>query len=146
MHVNFFCNFHVMKHLLLLLLPLTLLLQRGKTGDATFADRFPPDVVREHSNAYLTITNFTDHDVIALVRGQRDEYLRHVYIRTGEMHVFEKMPITRFYVQFKSRDFYFEDLERTVMNYGERHTFEFFYDPKQAVSYKQITEEDFFRH
>jgi len=56
------------------------------------------------------------------------------------------MPITRFYVQFKAQDFYFEDLERTVVNFGERHTFQFFYDLKQQINYKKITEEQFFKH
>ena len=79
-----------------------------------------------------------------MVRGQYDEYLRHVYIRTKEEHIFVDMPITRFYVQFKAMDFYFEDFERTVVNFGEEHTFQFFYDPKQNVNYKKITEEQFF--
>lgn len=119
--------------------------QRGATGDATFAHRFPDDVKQEGSRSELVITNETDHDIIALVRGQYDEYLRHVYIRTKEQFTFKDMPITRFYVQFKAKEFYFEDLKRTVVNFGERHSFQFFYDPKQKINYKKITEEQFFR-
>ena len=44
-----------------------------------------------------------------------------------------------------SQEFYFEDLKRTVVNFGERHTFQFFYDPKQKINYKKITEEQFFK-
>ena len=92
-----------MKYLLFLLFPVLVFGQRGKTGDATFAHRFPEDVV-QNSSSSLIITNETDHDIIALVRGQYDEYLRHVYIRTKEEHIFADMPITRFYVQFKAMD------------------------------------------
>ena len=135
-----------MKHLLFLLFPVFIFAQRGQTGDATFAHRFPEDVIHKNSNSTLIISNETDHDIIALVRGQYDEYLRHVYIRTKEEHTFVDMPITRFYVQFKAKEFYFEDFERTVINFGEKHTFQFFYDPKQNINYKKITEEQFFRH
>ena len=103
-------------------------------------------MIHKNSNSTLIISNETDHDIIALVRGQYDEYLRHVYIRTKEEHTFVDMPITRFYVQFKAKEFYFEDFERTVINFGEKHTFQFFYDPKQNINYKKITEEQFFRH
>ena len=133
------------KTLFILFFPLLVFAQRGATGDATFAHRFPDDVLQENSSAELIIANETDHDIIALVRGQYDEYLRHVYIRTKEQFTFDDMPITRFYVQFKAQDFYFEDLERTVVNFGERHTFQFFYDPKQQINYKKITEEQFFQ-
>ena len=54
--------------------------QRGKTGDKTFSDRFPEDVIQEYTKTYLRVFNETDHDIIVLVRGQNDEYLRHVYI------------------------------------------------------------------
>ena len=47
------------------------------------------------------LTNEIDHDIIALVRGQYDEYLRYVYIRTKEEHIFVDMPITRFYVNLR---------------------------------------------
>jgi len=119
--------------------------QRGKTGDATFANRFPPEVIQEGTGSGLIIANETDHDIIALVRGQYDEYIRHVYIRTQEKFTFKEMPITRFYVQFKAQEFYFEDLKRTVVNFGERHSFQFFYDPKQKLNYKKITEAQFFK-
>lgn len=135
-----------MKSLLLFFLPYLLLAQRGTTGDATFAKLFPADVHQESSNASLLVTNNTDHDIIALIRGQRNEYLRHAYIRTQEKWLFIELPITRFYVQFRARAFYFEDLERTVVNFGEKHLFEFFYDPQQHTNYKQITKEEFFRH
>lgn len=134
-----------MKHLLFLLLPVLVFAQRGKTGDATFAHRFPPEVKQEGTGSELIIANETDHDIIALVRGQYDEYLRHIYIRTKEEFTFKNLPITRFYVQFKAQEFYFEDLKRTVVNFGERHTFQFFYDPKQKINYKKITEEQFFK-
>ena len=135
-----------MKKILFLLFPVLVFAQRGQTGDATFAHRFPADVIHKNSNSTLIISNETDHDIIALVRGQYDEYLRHVYIRTKEEHTFVDMPITRVYVQFKAKEFYFEDFERTVINFGEKHTFQFFYDPKQNINYKKITEEQFFRH
>lgn len=135
-----------MKHLFVFLVSLVFFLQRGQTGDFTFAHRFPVDVVEPSSASKLVITNTTDHDIIALVRGQYNEYLRHVYIRSGDEYTFKEMPITRFYVQFKSKEFYYEDIKRTVINFGEKHSFEFFYDPSQEATYKQITEEDFFRH
>ena len=134
-----------MKNLLFLLLPMLVFSQRGKTGDATFANRFPAEVKQESSRSELIISNETDHDIIALVRGQYDEYIRHVYIRTKEEFTFKDMPITRFYVQFKAQEFYFEDLSRTVMNPGIKHSFEFFYDPKQQVNYKKITEAQFLK-
>lgn len=135
-----------MKHLLFLLLPFLVFAQRGKTGEVTFAYRFPTEVKQEGTGSELIIANETDHDIIALVRGQYDEYLRHVYIRTQEEFTFKDMPITRFYVQFKAQEFYFEDLQRTVVNFGERHSFQFFYDPKQKINYKKISEAQFFQH
>lgn len=135
-----------MKNLLFLILPILISSQRGNTGDTTFAARFPEDIKQEGTFSELIIINETDHDIIALVRGQYDEYLRHVYIRTKEEFTFKEMPITRFYVQFKAKEFYFEDLKRTVINFGERHSFQFFYDPKQQINYKKITEADFFKH
>jgi hypothetical protein len=126
-----------MKNLLFLLLPLLVFAQRGKTGDSTFAHRLPADVKQKGTRSELLIINQTDHDIIALVRGQYDEYIRHVYIRTQEEFTFTEMPITRFYVQFKAQEFYFEDLERTVMNPG--------INPKQQVNYKKITEAQFFK-
>ncbi len=135
-----------MKQLLFLLLPFLVFAQRGKTGEVTFAHRFPAEVKQEGTGSELIIANETDHDIIALVRGQYDEYLRHVYIRTQEEFTFKDMPITRFYVQFKAQEFYFEDLQRTVVNFGERHSFQFFYDPKQKINYKKISEAQFFQH
>ncbi len=134
-----------MKHLLFLLLLVLVFAQRGKTGDTTFAHRFPSEVIQVGTGSELIIANETDHDIIALVRGQYDEYLRHVYIRTNDEFTFKELPITRIYVQFKAKEFYFEDLERTVVNFGQRHIFQFFYDPKQKTSYKKITEEQFFK-
>lgn len=135
-----------MKNIALILCLGLFVFQRGNTGDQTFSHLFPEDVIHLHSKTSLKFSNETDHDIIALVRGQRDEYLRHVYIRSLEEHTFSEMPLTRFYVQFKSQNFYFEDLERTVMNFGEQHKFQFFYDPTQKAAYKKITEEDFFKH
>lgn len=85
-----------MKNLLFLLLPLLVFAQRGKTGDSTFAHRLPADVKQKGTRSELLIINQTDHDIIALVRGQYDEYIRHVYIRTQEEFTFTEMPITRF--------------------------------------------------
>ena len=127
------------------MLPLLVFAQRGKTGDTTFAHRLPAEVKQKGTRSELLIVNETDHDIIALVRGQYDEYLRHVYIRTKEEFTFKELPITRFYVQFKAQEFYFEDLKRTVVNFGERHSFQFFYDPKQKINYKKITEAQFFK-
>jgi hypothetical protein len=120
--------------------------QRGNTGDKTFAHRLPEDVFNSVSNASLKMINEVDHDIIVLVRDQNKKYLRHVYIRNKEKFTFKDLPITRLYVQFKSKDFFFEDKERTVINFGEKHTFNFFFDPTQLQNYIQITEEEFFKH
>ena len=119
--------------------------QRGKTGDKTFASKFQPDVYNEVSNASLKMINEVDHDIIVLVRDQKKKYLRHVYIRNMDEFTFEDLPITRLYVQFKSKDFYYEDKDRTVINFGEKHTFNFFFDPTQLQNYIQISEEEFFK-
>lgn len=119
--------------------------QRGKTGDKTFKNRFPPDVFNEVSNASLLLINEVDHDIIVLVRDQNKKYLRHVYIRNKEQYVFKNLPITRLYVQFKSKEFFYEDLDRTTINYGEKHTFNFFFDASQEGNYFRITEEEFFK-
>lgn len=132
------------KFIILIFLSYSLTAQRGTTGQEVFTNRFPEDV-KSTSNSTLLISNETDHDIIALIRGQYEEYLRHVYIRTGENWTFQDMPITRFYVQFKAKEFYFEDLKRTVVNFGEKHSFYFYYDPQQQEDYKTITEEEFFK-
>ena len=119
--------------------------QRGNTGDKTFSDRFPEDVIQEYTRTYLRAFNETDHDIIVLVRGQNDEYLRHVYIRSNDFWTIRDLPITRFYVQFKNREFYFEDFGRTVMNFADKHSFYFYYNPQKEHQYKRITEEEFFR-
>ena len=118
--------------------------QRGKTGDKTFADRFPEDVLI-FSSASLKMINEVDHDIVVLVRDQEKKYLRHVYIRNNDEYTFSDLPITRLYVQFKSKEFYFEDKELTVVNFGERHTFNFFFDPSQIQNYIMITEDEFFK-
>ena len=119
--------------------------QRGKTGDRTFAHRFPDNVFNEISQASLELINEVDHDIIVVIRDQRKKYVRHIYIRNKEKYTFEDLPITRIYVQFKSKEFYFEDLERTTINYGEKHILNFFFDPSQEENYYQITEEEFFK-
>jgi len=121
------------------------LAQRGKTGDKTFKDRFPQEVFNEVSNASLVLINEVDHDIIVSVRDQEKKFLRHVYIRNNDQYVFKQLPITRLYVQFKSKDFYYEDRERTNINYGEKHTFNFFFDASKMGNYYQITEEEFFK-
>ena len=78
--------------------------QRGNTGDATFAHRFPPDVKQEGSGSELIIVNETDHDIIALVRGQYDEYIRHVYIRTKEEFTFKALPLLVFMCSLKQKN------------------------------------------
>jgi|TARA_B110000914_G_scaffold37356_1_gene30485 hypothetical protein len=118
--------------------------QRGKTGDKTFEDRFPEDALT-FSSASLKMVNEVDHDIIVLVRDQEKKYLRHVYIRNNDEYTFSDLPITRLYVQFKSKEFYFEDKELTVVNFGERHTFNFFFDPSQIQNYIMITEDEFFK-
>jgi hypothetical protein len=119
--------------------------QRGTTGDTTFKNRFPKDVFNTVSDATLKIINEVDHDIIVVIRDQEKKYLRHVYIRNLEKFTFDKLPITRLYVQFKSKEFYFEDLERTPINYGDKHIFNFFFDPTQESNYYKITEEEFFK-
>jgi hypothetical protein len=118
--------------------------QRGKTGDKTFEDRFPEDALT-FSSASLKMVNEVDHDIIVLVRDQEKKYLRHVYIRNNDEYTFSDLPITRLYVQFKSKEFYFEDKELTVVSFGERHTFNFFFDPTQIQNYIMITEDEFFK-
>ena len=119
--------------------------QRGMTGDKTFKNRFPTEVFNEVSNASLVLINEVDHDIIVSVRDQEKIFLRHVYIRNNDRYTFEKLPITRLYVQFKSKDFYYEDRERTNINFGEKHTFNFFFDASKLGNYYQITEEEFFK-
>ena len=118
--------------------------QRGKTGDKTFSDRFFEDELTL-SSASLKMVNEVDHDIIVLVRDQEKKYLRHVYIRNNDEYTFSDLPITRLYVQFKSKEFYFEDKELTVINFGEKHTFNFFFDPTKIQNYVMITEEEFFK-
>ena len=118
--------------------------QRGKTGDKTFADRFPEDELT-FSNASLKMVNEVDHDIIVLVRDQEKKYLRHVYIRNNDEYTFSDLPITRLYVQFKSKEFYFEDKRLTVINFGEKHIFNFFFDPTKIQNYIMISEEEFFK-
>ena len=134
------------KTLLVLMLSSTFLFsQRGKTGDKTFDNRFPKDVSNSVSNASLELVNEVDHDIIVVIRDQRKKYVRHVYIRNLEKYTFDKLPITRIYVQFKSKEFFFEDLERTTINFGDKHKFDFFFDPSQEENYFRITEEEFFK-
>ena len=118
--------------------------KRGKTGDKTFADRFPQDA-QTLSSASLKMVNEVDHDIIVLVRDQEKKYLRHVYIRNNDEYTFSDLPITRLYVQFKSKEFYYEDKELTVINFGEKHTFNFFFDPSKIQNYIMISEEEFFK-
>lgn len=129
----------------LLLSTFMLYSQRGKTGDKTFENRFPEELFNEVSNSSLELINEVDHDIIVVIRDQRKKYLRHVYIRNNEKYTFYKLPITRLYVQFKSKEFFFEDLERTTINFGDRHKFNFFFDPSQDENYFRITEEEFFK-
>jgi hypothetical protein len=129
----------------LLVLPLSVEAQRGKTGDKTFADRFPPDVIVPISNTFLLVKNTVDHDIIVCVRDQYKKYLNHVYIRNNEEYLFTGLPISRIYLQYKSKEFYFEDLQKTVINFGERHTFTFFFDASMERNFMVIEEEDFFK-
>ena len=119
--------------------------QRGETGDKTFENRFPEDVSNPISNATLELVNEVDHDIIVVIRDQRKKYVRHVYIRNREKFIFDKLPISRIYVQFKSKEFFFEDFERTTINFGDKHKFNFFFDPSQEENYFRITEEEFFK-
>ena len=132
--------------LIVLILSSTLLFsQRGKTGDKTFENRFPENVFNSVSNASLELVNEVDHDIIVVIRDQRKKYVRHAYIRNNEKYTFDKLPISRIYVQFKSKEFFFEDLERTTINFGDKHKFNFFFDPSQKGNYFRITEEEFFK-
>ena len=40
---------------------------------------------------------------------------------------------------------YFEDFERTTINYGDQHIFNFYFDPREKENYFLITEEEFFK-
>jgi hypothetical protein len=132
--------------LIVLILSSTLLFsQRGKTGDKTFENRFPENVFNSVSNASLELVNEVDHDIIVVIRDQRKKYVRHAYIRNNEKYTFDKLPISRIYVQFKSKEFFFEDFERTTINFGDKHKFNFFFDPTQKENYFRITEEEFFK-
>ena len=119
--------------------------QRGQTGDKTFKNRFPEEKFNDISNSSLELVNEVDHDIIVVIRDQRKKFIRHVYIRNNDQYTFDKLPITRLYVQFKSKEFFFEDLERTTVNYGDRHKFNFFFDPSQDGNYFRITEKEFFK-
>ena len=131
--------------LFLLLVPISIYSQRGSTGDKTFADRFPEDVTSHISNTYLLVKNTVDHDIIVCVRDQYRNYLNHIYIRNNDEYLFTGLPISRIYLQYKSKEFYFEDLQKTVINYGERHVFTFFYDASMEGNFSIISEEDFFK-
>ena len=91
---------------LLIYLPSSVNAQRGQTGDKTFADRFPPDVISPISNTFLLVKNTVDHDIIVSVRDQYKKYLNHVYIRNNEEYLFTRLPISRIYLQYKSKEFY----------------------------------------
>ncbi len=119
--------------------------QRGNTGDKTFADRFPKDLVSPAANTFLLVKNTVDHDIIVCVRDQYKMYLNHVYIRNNDEYLFTDLPISRVYLQYKSKEFYFEDNQKTVINFGERHTFTFFYDASMEGNFTMINEVDFFK-
>ena len=140
--MNFFLKYFLA---FLLISPYSLIAQRGETGDKTFADRFPPDVISPVSNTFLLVENTVDHDIIVSVRDQYRKYLNHVYIRNNEEYLFTGLPISRIYLQYKSKEFYFEDLQNTVINFGERHTFTFFYDASMEGNFTLINEDDFFK-
>ncbi len=137
------------KHLSVVVFTFTISLsthaQRGKTGDKTFADRFSEDVVNPVSNTFLLVENTVDHDIIVCVRDQHKKYLNHVYIRNKGEYLFTGLPISRLYLQYKSKEFYFEDAQNTVINFGERHTFTFFYDASMEGNFTVISEDDFFK-
>ena len=137
------------KHLSLLLFVLFFSIalhgQRGKTGDKTFADRYPPEVISSITNTSLRVINTVDHDIIVTIRDQKKNYLNHVYIRNNEEYLFSGLPISRIYLQYKSKEFYFEDKHNTVINFGERHTFSFFFDASMEGNFMNITEEEFFK-
>ena len=95
--------------LLFLFFSACLFAQRGQTGDKTFAYRFPPDVVNENSNATLMVINTVDHDIIVCIRDQNKKYISHIYIRNNERYLFKNLPIDRIYVQYKSKEFFYED-------------------------------------
>lgn len=130
--------------LLLLIFPLLLAAQRGETGDKTFAHRFPEDVLNENSSATLLVKNTVDHDIIVCIRDQYKKYISHIYIRNKEEYLFKNLPIDRIYVQYKSKEFFYEDKQKTVVNFGEKHTFTFFYDASMEGNFILISEEDFF--
>ena len=89
--------------------------------------------------------NTVEHDIIVLIRDQYRKYVRHVYIRNGERFTLKNLPITRIYVQFKSLEFYFEDKKVSVINFGEKNIFTFFYDASMEGNYFEISEEEFFK-
>ena len=130
--------------LLFLFFSTCLLAQRGQTGDKTFAYRFPQDVVNENSNATLMVINTVDHDIIVCIRDQNKKYVSHIYIRNHERYLFKNLPINRIFVQYKSKEFFYEDKQKTVINFGEKHTFTFFYDASIEGNFIKISEEEFF--
>ena len=119
--------------------------QRGITGDKTFSSRFPEDKFNEISNASLEIVNEVDHDIIVVI-GIKEKNISVTFIlEIREKFRFDNLPITRIYVQFKSKEFYFEDYERTTINFGDQHIFNFYFDPREQENYFLITEEEFFK-
>jgi len=69
-------------------------------------DKFPPDVIYEISSSAILIRNTVDHDIIVCIRDQYKKYLNHVYIRNNDEFLFTGIPITRLYVQYKSKEFF----------------------------------------
>tara|TARA_B100001059_G_scaffold75841_1_gene73404 strand:- start:1436 stop:1852 length:417 start_codon:yes stop_codon:yes gene_type:complete len=130
---------------LLLFFTFSFYAQRGETGDKTFAYRFPEEVINKYTSSSLLVVNTVDHDIIVCVRDQRKKYLNHVYIRNKESYLFKGLPISRIFLQYKSKEFFYEDKQNTVINFGERHTFSFYYDASKAGNFIVISEEDFFK-
>ncbi|PDH43831.1 MAG: hypothetical protein CND43_03500 [Flavobacteriales bacterium MED-G15] len=126
------------------LLSIGLFGQRGQTGDKTFADKYPPDVISP-TNTYLEVENTVDHDIIVCIRDQNKKYLNHVYIRNNDKYIFTGLPISRIFVQYKSKEFFFEDKSFTVINFGERHNFSFFFDASKEGNFIIISEKEFFK-
>ena len=91
------------------------------------------------------VINTVDHDIIVCIRDQNKKYISHIYIRNNERYLFKNLPINRIYVQYKSKEFFYEDKEKTVINFGEKHTFTFFYDASVEGNFIEISEEEFFR-
>ena len=114
-------------------------------GEVAYGAAFVKWFAEEGKRTYLEVENTVDHDIIVCIRDQNKKYLNHVYIRNNDKYIFTGLPISRIFVQYKSKEFFFEDKSFTVINFGERHNFSFFFDASKEGNFIIISEKEFFK-